>query len=895
MASTTYLQQAYLAYFGRPADVSGLSFYADKTEAQVVTAFSASAESQAFFGSLNTLAQINTIYQNLFNRAAEPAGLTYWAGEINAGRLSLAQASMGILAGAQNADKLAVTNKLAAAVAFTAALDTSDEMIGYQGTSVITSARAYLASVDSTAASLTAATATAALNASVATVVTAGTTSSTAGSTFTLTTSTDTFTGTAGNDTFNAAVHAQTAASNTLDAFDNINGGAGTGDMLLITSAGTTANTLGTASISNFETMTVRASSTGGFTGALAGLGFTTVNNDRSTDAVTFTGLAAGGVYAIQGNAATTNGASALGYASSATAGTLNISGGTTAGAITITGSGLTSQTINSTGATNIVGAITVAATTTALTINATTGLGSTAQQVGAALKTITVTGAAATGTTQTAAGSNNAAVKLGTLAATVTTVDASAMTAGGVSTTLVAAVTSFKGGQGADAVTTVALTDSATASIIDGGSGTDTLVVAAYANINSATLAKQYANFEVVDSGTLTGTAINMALFTNSTITGLAIGASAAASFSNVTAAQAANVRIYGDAATTTTIALLDASTNGNLDTLTLSFNDGLSAVDTLTLASVVAVGTETINVVATDNAEISSLAASTSFTGMTVTGAGTVSITTAALAANTNSVINASAATGAFTYVGTLATANGLKVTGSATAANSFTGATATTLGDTFIGGAVADTFVNNVTGQATTGGDVFTGGGGADTFVLRGNVAAGAATTIYATATRITDFTVGSGGDILSLSTLAANYTAGTGLGNSFMTAATAVAAGATVITTIGNSSAGAAITAGTSLVKLSQAVADTTGLQTMFNSAIGTSTFTVTEATEGFFSLYDSTNSRMVIGLYDAGAGNTAVATGDVVTLIGTINMTAADYALFSASNLSLLAA
>ena len=187
MASTTYLQQAYLAYFGRPADVSGLSFYASKTEAQVVAAFSASTESQAFFGSLITSAQIQTIYQNLFNRAAEPAGLVYWAAEINAGRLSLAQASMGILAGAQNDDKLAVTNKLAAATAFTAALDTSAEMIGYQGSAVITPARAYLASVGSTAASLTAATATAALNAYVATVVAAGTDTSTDGSTFTLT------------------------------------------------------------------------------------------------------------------------------------------------------------------------------------------------------------------------------------------------------------------------------------------------------------------------------------------------------------------------------------------------------------------------------------------------------------------------------------------------------------------------------------------------------------------------------------------------------------------------------------------------------------------------------------------------------------------------------------
>ena len=714
---------------------------------------------------------------------------------------------------------------------------------------------------------------------------------SSTGTTFTLTTSTDTFTGTSGINTFNAAVNAATAASNTLEGFDNIDGGPGTADTMLLTSTGANANTLGTASIKNIETLTVRATGDAGFTGALTGLGFTTANNDRSTDAVTFTGMGAGGVYAIQGNAATTNGASGLGYAAAATAGTVNISGGTTAGAITITGTGLTSQTINSTGAANIVGAITVAATTTALTINATTGLGSTAQQVGAALKTITVTGAASAGTTQTAAGSNNAAVKLGTLAATVTTVDASAMTAGGVSTTLVAAVTSFKGGQGADAVTTAALTDATTASIIDGGAGTDTLVVGAYANINTATLAKQYANFEVVDSAALTGTAINMALFTNS-ITGLAIGTSAAASFSNVTAAQAANVTIYGNGATTTTIALLDAATNGNLDTLTLRFNDGLSAVNTYTLASVVAVGTETINVVATDNAVISSLAASTAFTGMTVTGAGTVSITSAALAANTNSVINASAATGAFTYVGTLATANGLKVTGSATAANSFTGASATTLGDTFIGGAAADTFINGVTAQANTGGDVFTGGGAADTFLLRGSVASGVATTIYATASRITDFTVGSGGDILSLSSTIANYFAGTNFAG--LTATTGVAAGATVIQSVAASSGAAAMTAGVGLLKLTTSVADTTSLQTMFNSAIGTSTVTgVGQGTELFFSLYDTTNSRMVVGIVDSVTANdTVIDTGDIVRLIGTANMTAADYALFTNANLSI---
>ena len=252
MASTTYLQQAYLAYFGRPADVFGLSFYASRADSEVIRAFSASPESQAFFGSSDVLTQINTIYQNLFNRSAEPAGLLYWSGEINAGRLSLAQASMGILAGAQNADRTAVTNKLAASAAFTAALDTTPEIIGYQGSAVITPARAFLASVGSDAASLTAATAAARLDATVASVVAAGTAaaSSSAGSTFTLTTNSDNFSGTSGNDTFSAPL-ADNGATNTLLSSDSIDGGQGV-DTLNATLNGVT-NTLLLSNVQNVE------------------------------------------------------------------------------------------------------------------------------------------------------------------------------------------------------------------------------------------------------------------------------------------------------------------------------------------------------------------------------------------------------------------------------------------------------------------------------------------------------------------------------------------------------------------------------------------------------------------------------------------------------------------
>ena len=94
MASTSFLQQAYLAYFGRPADAAGLLTFANASEASVIASFSASAESQQFFGSMDTFKQINTIYKNLFNREAEPAGLNHWAGKIISGEVTLAAAAM---------------------------------------------------------------------------------------------------------------------------------------------------------------------------------------------------------------------------------------------------------------------------------------------------------------------------------------------------------------------------------------------------------------------------------------------------------------------------------------------------------------------------------------------------------------------------------------------------------------------------------------------------------------------------------------------------------------------------------------------------------------------------------------------------------------------------------
>ena len=120
MATKAFLEKAYLAYFGRPVDPTGLTDFAASTEAQVADAFAASAESKALYGSTFNYAQINAIYLALFNREAEKAGLEYWYAKVADKTYTAAGAAIAILNGAQNADKTAIENKLAASAAFSA-------------------------------------------------------------------------------------------------------------------------------------------------------------------------------------------------------------------------------------------------------------------------------------------------------------------------------------------------------------------------------------------------------------------------------------------------------------------------------------------------------------------------------------------------------------------------------------------------------------------------------------------------------------------------------------------------------------------------------------------------------------------------------------------------------
>lgn len=278
--SATDLNKAYLAYFGRPADLTGKTYFATLEQADVIKAFDASAESKALYGD-NVASKVNAIYNNLFNRDAEPAGLVYWTTLISQGRVTPAGAALAILNGAQGTDTTAVTNKLAASEAFVAALNTTPELVGYSGMEAAASARSWLKAVGADAASLTAAIA--GVDAAVTAAVAVGG-GGVPGATFTLTNGADAPVGTAGNDTFVA-----TEAS--LSSADVLDGGAGT-DTLRYASSGAVAVNEAGFEAKNIEIVQVTSDATGGTTFDVTGVTqLQTLRNFNSAEDLNLVGM----------------------------------------------------------------------------------------------------------------------------------------------------------------------------------------------------------------------------------------------------------------------------------------------------------------------------------------------------------------------------------------------------------------------------------------------------------------------------------------------------------------------------------------------------------------------------------------------------------------------------
>lgn len=135
--SLEYVQKMFIAYFGRPAAPTGQDYYGQLVDAGQIAAlqddFWSSLESQTLFNQPTTEGKVNAIFNQLFGRDAELNGLTYWTSEINLGNVSLPSAALTILNGAGAADLAVFNAKMDVANAFTAEIDTTTEVLAYQG------------------------------------------------------------------------------------------------------------------------------------------------------------------------------------------------------------------------------------------------------------------------------------------------------------------------------------------------------------------------------------------------------------------------------------------------------------------------------------------------------------------------------------------------------------------------------------------------------------------------------------------------------------------------------------------------------------------------------------------------------------------------------------------
>ena len=157
--TASQVELLYVAFYNRPADPAGLDYWesSSATYGQIANYFGASPEYTAMFAGMTNTQIVAQVYENMFNRAPDPAGLIYWSNLLTAGTLTLGTIALAIAGGALGTDSTTLTNKVLAATDFTNNINTTPEILAYQGTGANAEAALWLSTVGSGSASLTAA------------------------------------------------------------------------------------------------------------------------------------------------------------------------------------------------------------------------------------------------------------------------------------------------------------------------------------------------------------------------------------------------------------------------------------------------------------------------------------------------------------------------------------------------------------------------------------------------------------------------------------------------------------------------------------------------------------------------------------------------------------------
>jgi hypothetical protein len=145
------VQSFYFAYYGRPADPGGLTFWSQRLERSdgdfsVITHdFAVSEEALTRFAGETTAQRVASVYQQLFNREPDAAGLAFWAEAVDSGRTTLADVTLDILSSAQGSDATISSLRQQAAEDFTVSVGASQ--VQYSGYAAIEASRVLLSAI----------------------------------------------------------------------------------------------------------------------------------------------------------------------------------------------------------------------------------------------------------------------------------------------------------------------------------------------------------------------------------------------------------------------------------------------------------------------------------------------------------------------------------------------------------------------------------------------------------------------------------------------------------------------------------------------------------------------------------------------------------------------------
>jgi hypothetical protein len=121
-ASINYAQKMYMAFYQRIAEPAGLAYWAGQIDAAggvpndtIIDGFANSAEATALLAGQSVESVLTMTYLNLFQRNPDAAGLSYYEGQIASGATTLGRAVLDIANGATGTDLIGMNLRIGVA------------------------------------------------------------------------------------------------------------------------------------------------------------------------------------------------------------------------------------------------------------------------------------------------------------------------------------------------------------------------------------------------------------------------------------------------------------------------------------------------------------------------------------------------------------------------------------------------------------------------------------------------------------------------------------------------------------------------------------------------------------------------------------------------------------